>query len=685
MSFSFRNIFTPDGELVDGGAPQGISPDGSMADGAAGNGMRAGIDVPSISKGNRQTFLVSELIAFIPKAIVAQSGIPMDKEVHIPLPADGSGDVKLSVIFQHCPELFAAEITPRNDVMMTLPPKIGSMDPAMAASKGFNSPLPGATTSSSAGNPFWSAPPKDPASVNPPQVAQAQTEKSSFGFQDPTSAAAKKEGFSFSSIVGSPPESPDAGGFESMGNAASGGFSGGIAGFSGKPTAPSNPAGKFEGPTSAADSKGNLNLQKPFESEAGFTTLFSKQAAADEGLPFPGTPTPAKPTEELKGGWGAMFADAKSPQETEESRNGETSFAPPSFESIGNLLNQGAKPNPSSGFGSFAPLSEPETPNIVPIPPESTNAFSDVPKSFGASEAKPGAMLPGFSAFQTPAASPVQSVDPPALEQPSVAVPASTPVVNEPAPMVPAPAPVVPAPVLEPVPVQNPSLENAESIEAVFSSFAAGFASAPPAESAPPVEEVPVTQAPVLEVMPDREVVSLPPFSTPPLPVQEAPPVPFAARPSFEPPPFSPRPASPAPINEDSRSNGFEMKDLELKAIFSTSEAFDLAKVARRVVDLPGVQSCSLSIPGKLIQATREEGSRLGSDAMEMIATLRNLAKLTGLPEARNFTLHTDRGIVSLFLEGDCCVTVNHECATFQPGVREKLIIVARSLIHLDQ
>ena len=75
----------------------------------------------------------------------------------------------------------------------------------------------------------------------------------------------------------------------------------------------------------------------------------------------------------------------------------------------------------------------------------------------------------------------------------------------------------------------------------------------------------------------------------------------------------------------------------------------------------------------------------MGNDALEMISTLRNLAKLTGLPEARNFTLHTDRGIVSLFLEGECCVTVNHESATFLPGVREKLIIVARSLIHLEE
>ncbi|MEQ1841441.1 MAG: hypothetical protein ABL994_13615, partial [Verrucomicrobiales bacterium] len=103
-----------------------------------------------------------------------------------------------------------------------------------------------------------------------------------------------------------------------------------------------------------------------------------------------------------------------------------------------------------------------------------------------------------------------------------------------------------------------------------------------------------------------------------------------------------------------------------------------------RVVGLPGISSCALSTPGKLVQASRSEESRIGNEAREMVTTLRNLAKLTGLPEARTFTLHTDRGIVSLFLEGECCVTVHHESATFPPGVREKLILVARSLINLE-
>ena len=127
------------------------------------------------------------------------------------------------------------------------------------------------------------------------------------------------------------------------------------------------------------------------------------------------------------------------------------------------------------------------------------------------------------------------------------------------------------------------------------------------------------------------------------------------------------------------------MRDLELRAIFSTSESFTLSLVARKVVGLPGINSCSLSTPGKLVQASRREENRLGNEAREMVATLRSLAKLTGLPEAKTFTLQTDRGIVSLFLEGDCCVTVHHDAGSFQPGVREKLILVARSLIKLRE
>ena len=160
MSFSFRNIFSPDeGDLE--GSPSGFvlpsdSADGEMSRG----GVEAEIAVPQLPG---QEYLVSELIAFIPPSISAQSGIPMARELRIPLPSDGSRDVKLSTIYQICPELFGSEITPLNDSIVTLPPKLGAMMgegiAAPAADKlaaGF-----GATPASfpvRAGNPFTAIP-----------------------------------------------------------------------------------------------------------------------------------------------------------------------------------------------------------------------------------------------------------------------------------------------------------------------------------------------------------------------------------------------------------------------------------------------------------------------------------------------------------------------------------------------
>lgn len=69
--------------------------------------------------------MISEILPYIPPAIVARSGIPMELSVSVPLPENGSREVRLSVLHHLCPALFAAEITPMNDLAITLPPRIG--------------------------------------------------------------------------------------------------------------------------------------------------------------------------------------------------------------------------------------------------------------------------------------------------------------------------------------------------------------------------------------------------------------------------------------------------------------------------------------------------------------------------------------------------------------------------------
>ncbi|NLT71465.1 MAG: hypothetical protein GXX91_12335 [Verrucomicrobiaceae bacterium] len=672
MSFSFRNIFTPDEDDI-GGVPGGSEMSGESA---GGNATRGGAEAKPAPEPPGQDFLISELIAFIPPAISAQSGIPMTRELRIPLPADGSRDVKLSTIYQLCPELFAAEITPLNDSVVTLPPKIGAMGDTGATSgaSGFSpaagKAFPGFSGESAAsGNPFWS--PTSPAAERKSGSDTLSPPKSSPGAMNPFSAEdfpAQPSGQGNSPVDAAPPKQAELStGFEGPTAKPESGdkaFAGGKSAGFGSLSSSALFGGKGSGLQNEADDKGS----HPFEKEDPFTTLFSKQAKADRDIPEPkseapepsGGPSGADPAEggsgdEHQGVWGAMFQGGGSPASDDATPDHEP-FSPPSFESIGNLLKQGSgsgAETPSAGFSPAAPPApSPTSAPMEPAPPASTGFFTF--------EADPE---PHPSAAATPADTS------PAAPQEDFA--------------------------------SNPEPPETQAPAQAFSGF--GMAATPPLSPIPafsgtpafePLDLTESSPTPVAESAPDPAPAPEPePVSTPdpepvPEPVSASEPEPTAPPEATPARTFRQEEAHPVPTRETapiSTGADGEPRDLELRAIFSTSETFTLSMVARRIVGLPGIVNCTLSTPGKLVQASKTDSGRIGGEAREMVATLRNLAKLTGLPEARTFTLHTDRGIVSLFLEGECCVMVTHETASFEPGVREKLILSARSLIKLEE
>jgi hypothetical protein len=589
MSFSFRNIFSPDeGDLE--GSPSGFvlpsdSADGEMSRG----GVEAEIAVPQLPG---QEYLVSELIAFIPPSISAQSGIPMARELRIPLPSDGSRDVKLSTIYQICPELFGSEITPLNDSIVTLPPKLGAMMgegiAAPAADKlaaGF-----GATPASfpvRAGNPFTAI----PRDMKDDTTRSRQAEAPAWPME-------VVEGLN--PFAGTPATSGSASSVDTVE-----GSTGGFAGFDSMPSSVLFGDGA-SAVTNEVDEKGGKDFPgNPFESEQGFKTLFSMQAEVDRDIPFSGAPTPgpaftpSEQIEEPRGIWGTMFHGAGLP-EADTALAGDESFSPPTFKSMGNLLKQVTGPAAVTPPVDFQSAIEPAAPSAsAPAPAngpkvtelaqkEAIAPVSGIPAFTASTQG-----FAGFAGFGSDTGSTLSPIDAFASGVPFEAT-APAPAVFE------APAPVVEAP-LAPEPLTALAAAGARA-----TAPAAGEAS-------------------------------------------------------------------------------FDMRDLELRAIFSTSENFTLSMVARRVVGLPGIVSCSLSTPGNLVQASKSEDASISNEAPEMVAIVRSLAKLTGLPEARNFTLQTDRGIISLFVEGECCVMVHHEAVTFEPGVREKLILVARRLIDLEE
>lgn len=697
MSFSFRNIFNPEDGESEGSPFQ------------AGGDLRHQSPFSAPEGAGRksipcQTFQVSELLPFIPPAIAAQTGIPMTKEVDIPLSADGSNDVLLSTIYEVCPELFAAEITPLNESTVTLPAKLGSppeltpgsnspFTPGAAFSKppgmAASSPKPAQNTSSAPtgsekSNPFWSPEEDEKAPENKQQPLNNMSEPHS----QPRAASNNAEGKTPQGLGGfekpqmnTPPSSPfnsgdaerkEPGAQSSGQGAVPNGFSGPAASNPFEQKAPSEKEKPLSDGKPAPSSQFSGN---PFESDEGYSTLFSTQAEADSEIPFP-SPS-AKPAEPAKakqtpgdspdGTWGTMF-DAKADPDGDSGSDAVSK----GFESIGNLI-------PGGSAASKAP----DAPNSGFPPPAGGNAFGSPDDD----DDDYGLFLPPVSEeHELPSGFQLEKTAAPEEED------ASEEAVE----------------VSEEEEVNRPSFGFEAATQSIPKGFAETKSEPPlkaPASPSAPVDESPVraqgsafsgSAFPQQPLQQPEPAVSIEPDEQPvPGPLARPEPVQPAAK--VEPEPeietiASPAPASaPAPAPAAANvalpglSHSNEIRDLELRAIFSTNDPFTLRSVARRVVALPGISSCALATPGRLVQASRNEESRIGDEAKEMVQTIRNLAKLTGLPDAQSFTLQTDKGIVSIFLDGECCLTVHHEVAEFEPGTREKLILISRNLEKLEK
>ncbi|MDF1741524.1 MAG: hypothetical protein P1U86_20345 [Verrucomicrobiales bacterium] len=692
MSFSFRNIFNPEDGESEGSPFQagGDSRHQSPFSAPEGAGRKS---IP------HQTFQVSELLPFIPPAIAAQTGIPMTKEVDIPLSADGSNDVLLSTIYEVCPELFAAEITPLNESTVTLPAKLSSppeptpgsnspFTPGAAFSKppgmAASSPKPAqnassASTGSEKSNPFWSPEEDEKAPENKQQPLNDMSEPHS----QPRAASNSAEGKTPQGLGGfekpqmknpspSPFNSGDAevkksGTQPSAQDAVPNGFS---APAASNPFEQKAPSDKEKPPHEEKPAPSSQFSGNPFESDEGYSTLFSTQAEEDAEIPFP-SPS-AKPVDSAKakptpgdspdGTWGTMF-DAKADPDGDSGSDAISK----GFESIGNLIPGSSKapeapdsPNSgspsSSGGNAFGSPDDDDDDYGLFLPP--VNEEHELPSVF--QSADPAASAPEVeTSEETVEVSKEEEPNRPSFgfEAATQSIPKGFSETKS--------EPPVEAPASTPAPADE-SAARAQGSAFSGSSFPSALPQSQP--------------QPAVSVEPEEQSV--------PEPVATPQPV---AKVEPEPEPEMETIAAPAPapvatnVGLPGLSHSNEIRDLELRAIFSTNDPFTLRSVARRVVALPGISSCALATPGRLVQASRNEESRIGDEAKEMVQTIRNLAKLTGLPDAQSFTLHTDKGIVSIFLDGECCLTVHHEVAEFEPGTREKLILISRNLEKLEK
>ena len=116
-----------------------------------------------------------------------------------------------------------------------------------------------------------------------------------------------------------------------------------------------------------------------------------------------------------------------------------------------------------------------------------------------------------------------------------------------------------------------------------------------------------------------------------------------------------------------------------LRALFGVEGTVDAGRAVDLAAALPGISACIF---------TGENSDAIGAGNLDSFATngpavfenVKGLVSAMGIDDAACFTIRTSTGTMSFFSEGETCLGVLHEEPRFEPGVREKLTIVAREL-----
>ena len=126
-----------------------------------------------------------------------------------------------------------------------------------------------------------------------------------------------------------------------------------------------------------------------------------------------------------------------------------------------------------------------------------------------------------------------------------------------------------------------------------------------------------------------------------------------------------------------------DLRQLTVRAVLGTEQSLTPQDIVDRCAALPGLHACVLLQPNATLTSrgmNEEEAAAFRASAARTRDSLASLAETMGLGSGGNFTLRTDHGIRSFFLEPDLCLAVWHAQPQLSGGTREKLILIASEL-----
>lgn len=126
-----------------------------------------------------------------------------------------------------------------------------------------------------------------------------------------------------------------------------------------------------------------------------------------------------------------------------------------------------------------------------------------------------------------------------------------------------------------------------------------------------------------------------------------------------------------------------DLRQLTLRAVLGTDQVLTPQDIVDCCAGLPGLKACVLLQRDTILTSQGMDEMEVGSFCSSAVKTrdsLVTLAETMGLGQGGNFTLRTDHGIRSFFLESNLCLAVWHAQPNFSGGTREKLILIAQEL-----
>lgn len=127
-----------------------------------------------------------------------------------------------------------------------------------------------------------------------------------------------------------------------------------------------------------------------------------------------------------------------------------------------------------------------------------------------------------------------------------------------------------------------------------------------------------------------------------------------------------------------------DLSQLVLRALFMTDATLRRQEIVDRCAAFPGLRAC-LIIASQGVTHSGHDGAsedvrQFCTNAPRAHEYLTGLAQSMGIEGQGTFTLRSGSTIRTFFIDHGVCLAVLHAQAAFPPGVREKLILVARSL-----